>query len=126
MNTHHTGQYSNTTSSTVTRYDYPSSDPTLFQTTTYEPMGYLPTDGHYLSLDAQHQQSLVSDPSGYLPCDDSFEHFGAITQHSAMQIPPASSSSELGNALIEIHSSEPHQMGRASIALPSLPLPPQT
>ena len=90
-------------------------------------MGYLSTDGHYgLPLDAEHQQSPVSCPSGYLCCDDSFGHFRVVTQHSATSIPPPSSSSELGNALVEIHSLEPQQMGRASIALPSLPLPPQT
>jgi hypothetical protein len=104
------------------RYEYPPSDPTPFQPTTYESMGYFSADGHYgLSLDAQHQQSLASDPSTYLRCNDSFEHFDTVTQHSVMPIPPPSSSSELGNALVDIHSSEPQHMNRASIALPSLP-----
>jgi hypothetical protein len=122
---YHNGQYPTQTTSTVTRYEYPPSDPTSFQPTTYESTGYFSADGHYgLPLDAQHQQSLASDPSTYLRYDDSIEHYNAVTQHSVMPIPPSSSSSELGNALIEIRSSEHHQMGRASIALPSLP--PQT
>ena len=105
----------------MARYDYPPSDPTPFQPTTYEPTGYFSADGHYgLPLDGQRQQSLVSDPSGYLRYDDSFEHFRTVTQHAPMPIPPSSTSSELGNALLE-----PQQMGRASIALPGLPLPPQ-
>jgi hypothetical protein len=119
------GQYSTQTNSTVSRYEYPPSDPTSFQPTTYDSTGYFSADGHYgLPLDAQHQQSLVSDPSTYLRYDDSIEHYDAVTQHSVMSIPPSSTSSELGNAIIEIRSSEHQQMGRTSIALPSLP--PQT
>jgi hypothetical protein len=110
------------TTSTDTRSEYPPSDPTSFQPATYESTGRFSADG--LSLNAQHQQSLVSDPSTYLRYGDSIEHYDAVTQHSVMPIPPSSSSSELGNALIEIRSSERQQLGRASIALPSLP--PQT
>jgi len=121
--TYPSGQYATqAASSTVTRYEYPPSDPPPFHHTTYDPTGYFTADGHYCPpLDGQHQQSLVSDPSGYLRCDDSFDHYDAVTQHSVLSIPPSSSSSELGNALVEIRPPEPQQ-GRASIALPTLPL----
>lgn len=52
-----------------------------------------------------------------------FPHFSHPS--CAMHTYP-SSSSELGNALVEIHSSEPQQMGRTCNALPSPPLPSQT
>ena len=126
--TYPSGHYATQASSTVTRYEYPPSDhtPSGFHHTTYDPTGYFTADGHYCPpLDGQHQQGLVSDPSGYLRCDDSFDHYDAVTQHSVLSIPPSSSSSELGNALVEIHPSEPQQ-GRASIALPTLPLSSQT
>ena len=120
---YHSGQYATQVSST-TRFEYPPSDPTPFHhTNTYDSVGYFSVDGHYCSpLDGQHQQSLISDPSGYLRGDGSYDQFDGVAQHSIVAIPPSSSSSELGNALVEVHAPESQQMGRASIALPSLPV----
>jgi hypothetical protein len=74
---------------------------------------------------SQHQQNLVSDPSSYLRCDGSFDHYGTVTQHPILPVPPSTGSSELGNALVEISSAELQPTSRTSIALPSLPLPSQ-
>lgn len=120
---YHGGQYATHVSSTTTRFEYPPSDPTPFQHTTYDSVGYFSVDGHYCSpLDGQHQQSLISDPSGYSRCDGSFDQFDGVAQHSIVSIPPSSSSSELGNALLEVRAPETQQVGRTSIALPSLPV----
>ncbi|KAH9956349.1 hypothetical protein BC827DRAFT_1270998 [Russula dissimulans] len=102
----------------VPRHEYPHSP---FQHITYDPSGYLPTDvSYYTQFDGQHQQSLVSDPSAYLRYDDSFD-YEAISPHPVLPIPSSSSSSELGNALVEVPSPEPQPMSRTSIALPTLP-----
>jgi hypothetical protein len=106
----------------MNHFGYPPSDP--IQHTSYDPTGYFTADGQYcLPLGSQHQQNLVSDPSGYLRSDASFDHYETVTQHSNLPIPPSSGSSELGNALVEISSPKPQPMSRASITLPSLPLP---
>lgn len=116
---YHSGQYATQVSSSTTRFEYPPSDPTPFHhTNTYDSVGYFSVDGHYCSaLDGQHQQSLLSDPSAYSRCNGSYDQFDGVAQHSIVSIPP-SSSSELGNALVEVHAPE----GRTSIALPSLPV----
>ncbi len=121
---YHGGQYPAQPSAAVTHFEYPPSDPTSFHpTTTYDPAGYVNPDGQYgLPLGSQHQQNLVPDPSVYLRCDDSFNHYETVTQHPALPIPPSSGSSELGNALVEISTSEPQSTSRAPISLPSLPL----
>ncbi len=76
-------------------------------------------------LGSQHQQNLVSDPPVYLHYDDSLDRYKTVTQNSALPIPPSSDSSELGNALVEISTSEPQSTSWSSISLPSLPLPSQ-
>jgi hypothetical protein len=124
---YHSGQCPTQPSAAVTHFEYPPSDPTSFHhTTTYDPTGYVNADGQYgLPLGNQHQQNLVSDPSVYLRCDDSFDHYETATQHPTLPIPPSSGSSELGNALVDISTPEPQSTSRASISLPSLPLPSQ-
>lgn len=67
---------------------------------------------------------MVSDHSAYLRCGDSFDHYESVTQHPVLPIPPSSSSSELGNALVEISNPEPQSTSRSSISLPSLPSQP--
>lgn len=114
------GQYG-TQPPAPTRHEYPPSDPTSFQQTLYDPMAYFMPDGQSCSpLDSQHQQSLVSNTSGFLPYDDSFDRYDQFTQHPISPVPPTSSSSELGNALMEIPSPE-HHHGPHSITLPTLP-----
>ncbi|KAI9447236.1 hypothetical protein F5148DRAFT_1344699 [Russula earlei] len=116
---YHTAPYPTQSS---TRYEYPPSVPAPFhQPITYDPTGYFSSDSPYSSLHGQHQQNLVSHPTGYLRCGDSFDHYDAINQHPVLSIPPSSSSSELGNALVEVPSPETQSMSRASIALPALP-----
>ena len=122
---YHSGQYG-TQPSGVAHFEYPPSDPnSLHHPTTYDTMGYF-TDSHWqycLPPGSQSQQNLVPDPSCYLRCDGSFDHYGTITQHSIPPVSSLSSSSELGNALVEIPSAEPQPMSCASIAFPSLPFP---
>jgi len=95
--------------------------------TAYDPMGYVNADGQCgLPLCShQHQQNLVLDPSFYQRCDDFFDCYKTVTQHPTLPIPPSSGSSELGNALVDISMLEPQPMSRASISLPSPPLPSQ-
>ncbi len=129
---YHSGQYATQVSSSMTHFEYPPippSDPSSFHyTNTNDSVGYfsqLSVDSHYCSpLDGQHQQSLlvISDPSGYSRCDGSYDQFDGVAQHSIVPIPPSSSSSELGNALVEVHALETQQIGRAPIVLPSLPV----
>jgi hypothetical protein len=111
-----------------TRYECPPSDATSFHQSLYDP-GYFTSDGQRSSpLDGQHQQSLMSNTSGFLRYDDSLDYYDHFTQHPIASIPPSSTSSELGNALMEIPSSESQQqhMSRSSIALPTLPTPPHS
>jgi hypothetical protein len=122
------GQYP-TQPSTPTRYDYPSSDLTSCQQSLYDPVGYFNTDGQCSSpLDSQpgHQHSLLSNTSGFLRYDDTCDIYDQVTQHPISSISPASSSSELGNALMEIPSPEPQSMSHSPIALPTLPTPPHS
>jgi len=123
---YHGGQYA-TQPSTVTQFEYPPSDShTFHHPATYDTTGYFTAEGQYcMPPGSQHQQNLVSDPSSYLRCDGSFDHYGTVTQHPILPVPPSSGSSELGNALVEIPSAEPQPTSRTSIALPSLPLPSQ-
>jgi len=114
---YHSGQYMthiSSMSSMNTHFEYPPSDPTPFQHTTYNSVGYFKfsVNGYYcLLLDGQHQQSLVSDPLGYSCCDGSFDQFNAIAQDSIVLIPPSSSSSELGHTLLEVCASDAQQVG---------------
>ncbi|KAI0301390.1 hypothetical protein BC826DRAFT_1101988 [Russula brevipes] len=102
-NTYHNGQFASQ-ASTVTRYEYPPSDPAPFpQHPTYDPTGYFSADGQYcLPHDGQHQQGLASDSSGYIRYDDALDHYGPVGQHPVLPIPHSSSSSELENALVDI------------------------
>ena len=83
-------------------------------------MGYFSVNGHNcLLLDGQHQPSLVPDPSC---CNGSVGQFDTIARDSILLIPPSSSSSELGNAVLEVRAPETQQVGGTSIALPCLPV----
>src|SRR6267142_3508775 len=84
-------------------------------------LGLMPGQDLYPTQTQGDSEYPPSDPTPFHLCyDDHFEHFSTVTQHPAMLIPP-STSSELRNALLEIHSSE---SVCTSIA-PGLPLPPQ-
>jgi len=84
-------------------------------------MGYFGPDGQRNSPPgAQHQPSLISG----VRFDDMFgDYYDQFPQHPMPSIPPSSTSSELGNALMEITSPEPQAISRSSIALPTLPTP---
>jgi hypothetical protein len=85
-------------------------------------MGYFGPDGQRNSPPgAQHQPSLISG----VRFDDMFgDYYEQFPQHPMPSIPPSSTSSELGNALMEITSPEPPQpISRSSITLPTLPTP---
>ncbi|KAH9973596.1 hypothetical protein BGW80DRAFT_1252136 [Lactifluus volemus] len=116
------GQYGTQPSqqtSQSTHCDYPTSDAPSFHPSLYGPMGYFGPDGRRNSPPGtQHQPGLILG----VRFDDMFgDYYDQFTQHPMPSIPPSPTSSELGNALMEITSPEPQAISRSSIALPTLP-----